>query len=80
MLNFNYLNNLHFLNRKIGILSSTTINSYAYSIKSMLYYITLFRDMTEAPSLSVLSLTIWISFGNVPQTLIAALVHDLIQL
>lgn len=80
MLNFNYLNNLHFLNRKIGILSSTTINSYAYSIKSMLYSITLFRDMTEAPSLSVLSLTIWISFGNVPQTLIAALVHDLIQL
>lgn len=80
MLNFNYLNNLHFLNRKIGILSSTTINSYAYSIKSMLYSITLFRDMTEAPSLSVLSLTIWISFGNVPQTLITALVHDLIQL
>lgn len=80
MLNFNYLNNLHFLNRKIGVLSSTTINSYAYSIKSMLYSITLFRDMTEAPSLSVLSLTIWISFGNVPQTLIAALVHDLIQL
>lgn len=80
MLNFNYLNNLHFFNRKIGVLSSTTINSYAYSIKSMLYSITSFRDMTEAPSLSVLSLTIWISFGNVPQTLIAALVHDLIQL
>lgn len=80
MLNFYHLNNLHFLNRKIGILSSTTINSYAYSIKSMLYSIILFRDMTEAQSLSVLSLTIWISFGNVPQTLIAALVHDLIQL
>lgn len=80
MLNFNYLNNLHFLNRKIVILSSTTVNIYAYSIKSMLYSLILFRDMTEAQSLSVLSLTIWISFGNVPQTVIVALIHNLIQL
>ena len=80
MLNFNYLNNLHFLNRKIVILSSTTVNIYAYSIKSMLYSLILFRDMTEAQSLSVLSLTIWTSFGNVPQTVIVALIHNLIQL